>query len=451
MRYKSTPLSIRATPPSQRRPQRRRQDRQAAPRLRDRLSTLIIVALVPALIIPALGAGAASPPVLSVPSRAEAGAALTVVGDGFPRGATLVLAWNADLTDRRVKVSPRGTFAVSFGVPSDAPLGHHTIGAARLPKKQATSATGIVATAPIEVVESTDVPSTPAPTMTPRPTPSPTALPTASPTATPRPTAVPTAVPTPAPTPVPTPIPQAPAPPSNTSGVPMPTGNLPGWTMVFSDDFTTNVPLGSFPSAVSSKWSAYPSPWRDTSSKGMYAPEKTVSIANSMMDIWLHTENGVPLVAAPVPLLSGGNDQLYGRYAVRFRADPIDGYKAAWLLWPQSNVWPRDGEIDFPEGELDGTIHAFMHRMNATQGSDQDAFPTNQGFNAWHTAVIEWTPSSVTFILDGTVIGRSTSRIPSTPMHWVLQTETSLTSAYPPPSIQGHVQIDWVAAWRYTP
>ena len=183
----------------------------------------------------------------------------------------------------------------------------------------------------------------------------------------------------------------------------------------------------------------------------MYAPEKTVSIANSMMDIWLHTENGVPLVAAPVPRLSGGSDQLYGRYAVRFRADPIDGYKTAWLLWPQSNVWPRDGEIDFPEGELDGTIHAFMHRMNATHGGDQDAFPTSKGFNAWHTAVIEWTPSSVTFILDGTVIGRSTSRIPSTPMHWVLQTETSLSSVYPAPSIQGHVQIDWVAAWRYTP
>jgi len=35
------------------------------------------------------------------------------------------------------------------------------------------------------------------------------------------------------------------------SGQAMPVGNLPGWTQIFTDDFTTNVPLGSFPEAVS--------------------------------------------------------------------------------------------------------------------------------------------------------------------------------------------------------
>jgi hypothetical protein len=156
------------------------------------------------------------------------------------------------------------------------------------------------------------------------------------------------------------------------------------------------------------------------------------------------------MVAAPVPRLPQ-TDQLYGRYAVRFRADPIDGYKTAWLLWPASGVWPRDGEIDFPEGELDGAMSAFMHRMNGSSGGDQDAYVTNAGYANWHTAVIEWTPSSVTFILDDAVIGVSNTRIPSTPMHWVLQTETSLNSVYPAPSIQGNVQIDWVVAWAYTP
>ena len=221
--------------------------------------------------------------------------------------------------------------------------------------------------------------------------------------------------------------------------------------MVFSDDFNTNVPLGSFPLAVSSQWGAYPEPWRDTSRNGLYSPTRTVSIQNSMMDIWLHTENGVHLVAAPIPQLPGGTAQLYGRYAVRFRADPVDGYKTAWLLWPQSNVWPRDGEIDFPEGELDGTISAFMHRQGAAVGSDQDAFSTGARYGDWHTAVIEWSPAAVTFYLDGAVIGQSTSRIPSTPMHWVLQNETSLTSTPPADSAQGHVQIDWVAVWRYAP
>src|SRR5215472_1874929 len=31
------------------------------------------------------------------------------------------------------------------------------------------------------------------------------------------------------------------------SGEPMPVGDIPGWHQVFSDDFTTDVPLGSFP------------------------------------------------------------------------------------------------------------------------------------------------------------------------------------------------------------
>ena len=37
-------------------------------------------------------------------------------------------------------------------------------------------------------------------------------------------------------------------------------------------------------------------------------------------------------------------------------------------------------------------------------------------------------------------------------MHWVLQTETALTSSTAPPaSVAGNVQIDWVAAWAYDP
>ena len=63
------------------------------------------------------------------------------------------------------------------------------------------------------------------------------------------------------------------------------------------------------------------------------------------------------------------------------------GYKTAWLLWPRSEVWPRDGEIDFPEGDLDSTIHGFVHRQGATSGSDQYAVSTSATYTSWHTAV----------------------------------------------------------------
>jgi chitodextrinase len=234
---------------------------------------------------------------------------------------------------------------------------------------------------------------------------------------------------------------------SSPSGEPMPVGDLAGWRLIFSDDFTTDVPLGSFPAAVSSKWSAYLDGWKDTSRRGTYMPSKVVSIHDGLMDMHLHTEGGVHMVAAPVPELPGiANGQLYGRYAVRFKADPVACHKTAWLLWPDSEVWPRDGEVDFPEGSLDGNMNAFMHRQNGTSGGDQDAFSTSAKYTSWHTAVIEWSPGLITFILDGAVIGTSTSRVPNTPMHWVIQTETSL-DCEPTEAMSGHVLIDWVAVY----
>ena len=112
-------------------------------------------------------------------------------------------------------------------------------------------------------------------------------------------------------------------------------------------------------------------------------------------------------------------------------------------------MWPRDGEIDFPEGEFDGTIYAFMHRQGATTGSDQDAFATSARWTDWHTATLEWTPSAVRFYLDGKLIGTSTNRIPNTPMRWVIQNETTLSGFLPSSTTQGHVQVDYVQVWRY--
>jgi len=229
---------------------------------------------------------------------------------------------------------------------------------------------------------------------------------------------------------------------STPSGQPMPVGDLQGWRQVFSDDFTQTLSAGQFPAAVSSRWSAYADGWPDTSGKGTYYPS-AISWHDGLMDVPIGWDGAHFIVNAPVPLLP---TTLYGRYVVRFKADPVPGYKTAWLLWPNSENWPADGEIDFPEGDLDGTMWAFMHRDNATSGSDQDAYNSGIGYTSWHTAVIEWLPSRCTFILDGTVIGSSTYRIPDTPMHWVLQTETELGTT-PSTAAAGHVLIDWVAAY----
>jgi hypothetical protein len=269
---------------------------------------------------------------------------------------------------------------------------------------------------------------------------------------------------------------QAPGPATATdpSGQPMPVGSVTGWHQVFEDNFTTNVPLGGFsgctwhtdlmhsncsglPPAVAAKWWAYPDGWPDTTHNGEYAPSRVLSIHNGLLDFNIHSVNGTPLVAVPEPKIPGGvagGGLLYGAYAIRFRADTLPGYKTAWLLWPDAYdnsaaTWPSDGEIDFPEGNLNSNISAFMHRMGASSGSQQDAYSTTATYDTWHTAVVEWTPSMVRFILDGHVIGTSTAHIPSTPMHWVLQTETATDGTVPAAGTAGHVLVAWVAV--YTP
>jgi Glycosyl hydrolases family 16 len=238
------------------------------------------------------------------------------------------------------------------------------------------------------------------------------------------------------------------------SGQPMPVGDLPGWHQIFAEDFTTNAALGSFTSVYGSRWSVYLDGWPDTSGKNSgtksgYYPSKVLSVSNGLLNEFLHVENGTHMAAAILPILpgksSGSQGQLYGKYTVRFRSDPLHDLKTAWLLWPDNEVWPGSGEIDFPEGRLDKTIGAFLHRQGARTEDDQDAFTTGTTYTGWHTASIEWLPTTTNFILDDKVILSSTSRIPNTRMHYVLQTESCLDCTYN--NVGGNLQIDWVVVY----
>jgi hypothetical protein len=254
------------------------------------------------------------------------------------------------------------------------------------------------------------------------------------------------------------------------SGVPMPTGNPAGWTQIFADNFANdNVPVGSWsgcsvgatmatshctglPSAVDAKWFAYPDGWSGTPTTGTYDPSRVMSIENGVMNYYIHTTSGVNMISAPepkIPVNDGGwGGRLYGRYIIRARADSLPGYHLSFLLWPDSGVWPGDGEIDFPEADFDsGTINAFMHWQGGTSAASQDVYSVNASFDQWHTYEIDWSASAVSFYIDGNLVGSSTANVPDTPMHLVLQTGTSYDEATPASSTAGNVQIDWVTAY----
>jgi Glycosyl hydrolases family 16 len=236
--------------------------------------------------------------------------------------------------------------------------------------------------------------------------------------------------------------------PTTTATVPAGRTDLPGWKLIFNEDFARSAASGSFLSTYPN-FGAYPWGWLDTSKRGHYDPN-ILSVSNGTLIMHLYTSSdGTHHVAAPYPKLpGGGSDQLYGRYSVRLRADPVDGYKTAWLLWPQSDLW-NDGEIDFPEGDLTGPISAFLHYVGAP--TQQDYFGTGAGYADWHTATTEWSPNKVAFYFDGRIIGASTNHVPAKPMHYVLQTETELGSDPIPAGATGNVQVDWISIWSYNP
>jgi hypothetical protein len=254
----------------------------------------------------------------------------------------------------------------------------------------------------------------------------------------------------PAPTPTPTPTP-----------TPAPSPSYPGFSAspIFTEDFTTDCAEGEFVSKYGSRWALYNDGWQDTSKKGRYNT-KNISVAGGVATIRMFTSStadssGVfrPQVCAAQPKINGSTDlyQLYGRYEYRIKADAVDGYKVAWLLWPRSGVWPRDGEIDFPEADLNGgTVSAFMHRQNGSSGSDQDHFGSAVTLKDWHTYALEWTPNRCEFFIDGKSIGKSTSRIPNTPMRFVCQNETELNSTFPAKTAVAKVYIDSFKTWKYT-
>jgi beta-glucanase (GH16 family) len=239
-----------------------------------------------------------------------------------------------------------------------------------------------------------------------------------------------------------------------------PIGDLPGWKQVFLEDFTAgDVPLGAFPGPLyQGRWSAgYKDGTPDTAGqvnggKTGYYPTKVLSVQNGMLDWFLHSENGISMGAAPTPKIPNAsanppraNSLLYGRYSVRYRADSLLGFKTAWLLWPDSGVWPRDGEIDFPEGDLSLTITAAAHFMSLDPKRFEQFF-TDMRPTEWHVATTEWRPGHLEFFVDGVSIGVSTTGVPSTPMHFILQTESCLPDC-PAPETRGHVYLDWISIW----
>jgi len=246
------------------------------------------------------------------------------------------------------------------------------------------------------------------------------------------------------------------------SSVAMPRGDLDGWRQIFYDDFTKQSEVGSWANTCDpdkivytgdygQQWRTYPACYRDTYDKRPYRPDQVLSVHDGMLDFHLHQVDGVPAGASPSPVIGTSQYQTYGRYSARFRVNSpnLSEYYVAWLLWPQSERWPADGEFDFPEGSLAGTASGYQHyagQGSCTAGCQLVARDIGARFTDWHTYTIEWSPGHIRYLLDDQVVLDSTDWVPSTPMRWQLQTETKGFG-----SDDGNLLVDWVTVYAYDP
>lgn len=229
---------------------------------------------------------------------------------------------------------------------------------------------------------------------------------------------------------------------------------IPRWVQIGREDFNIPAARGTLGGTYGLPMRGY-SGFVDTSGHGTYSPDSVLSVSDGVLDFFLHWDEGRPRVASVVPF--GYEGQVYGKYSVRFRYDSLPGYKIAFMLWPVSDVWD-EGEIDWPEGELDGALYGASAVAGSGVGNRMTFDPperpyTPDGPGDWHIATTVWTPGKVKWFWDAELIGETSipSGVPTKPMRWTLQTETfdAATPEKPGPEVAGHVQVDWVVQYAY--
>lgn len=158
---------------------------------------------------------------------------------------------------------------------------------------------------------------------------------------------------------------------------------------------------------------------------------------------------------AGVSSAPGGWTQTYGKYLVRLRFEEGYGVRAVALLWPTS-PWPP--EVDF--FEVPATVEdrssgiLTNHYSDASGRRKMERLRVRADFTQWHTVGVEWTPESLTYTLDGEVVGQVTRNVPDEPMWLGVQTAQGLIEEgiVPDESRTPSVDlfVDWVEVHRYT-
>ena len=148
--------------------------------------------------------------------------------------------------------------------------------------------------------------------------------------------------------------------------------------------------------------------------------------------------------------------QTYGRWEFRARTDKGRGFGSAILLWPDSERFPQDGEIDIMEvpSETRDRAHYIVHFAGPSGSDKVYGSYAEDDFSQWHTFALDWLPDRLVFYVDGVERFRVTDRniIPKRPMHLAIQFDQgpkkdwiAAPDATTPAALA--LQVDWLRVY----
>lgn len=214
---------------------------------------------------------------------------------------------------------------------------------------------------------------------------------------------------------------------------PTPTPTLavdPDHTPTFFEGFDTPAASGGqFASTYADAWQPYAE-----GTSGKYYSGKLISAHDGVMDVAMDGEHGAAGVFGPTDSAWAHTG---GTYSIRAKVVGGDGNGAAIMLWPTSNV-RSEGEINFPEGNFESHPVVYHHSMIPGHESTAQGIDSGVTWRAWHTYTMVWKPGkSVSYYLDGALLGTITTNVPTTPHRYTFQIGNT--------GAAGHVLIDWVS------
>jgi len=166
-----------------------------------------------------------------------------------------------------------------------------------------------------------------------------------------------------------------------------------------------------------------------------------------------------------------GGSQEYGAWFARLRAgDEPAGelFSDIFLLWPANNQWPPEIDVYEDEGDRSRTVATLWNTVGSACGSA----PTSQCLGQyqqgngegdgvantdteWHTYGVEWTPSGVSWLIDGHVVFtapasavKSPAQQPALPMNMALQSE-NLQGSPGASTKEDTMNVDWVEQFSW--